>query len=73
MKMKKKELWTFTEALLFIIGAVFLSFNIVSGAGVWFFIGLALALIAFIMWICSFIVEKRAQTASVKTTKPTAK
>jgi hypothetical protein len=71
--MKKKELFTFTEALLFIIGAAFLSFNIVNGANVWFFIGLAFALIAFAMWICSFIVEKRTQTARVKATESTAK
>jgi hypothetical protein len=64
--MKKRELFTFIEALLFIIGAVFLSVNIVNGKGVYFFAGIALALIAFAICIVSFIAGKRNKTADAE-------
>ena len=57
--MKKSEWLTLAEALLFIIGAALLVFNITSNTGVWFFIGLSLAIIAVVMWTTVFIIEKR--------------
>ncbi|MDR1917996.1 MAG: hypothetical protein LBQ05_03340 [Christensenellaceae bacterium] len=70
--MKKRALFTFTESLLFIIGAVFLAFSIVNGANVWFYVGLAFALIAFAIWVTSLIVEKRTHPADVAKTNQTA-
>jgi O-antigen/teichoic acid export membrane protein len=65
--MKKRELLTFTESLLFIIGAMLLLFNIATGKGIWFFIGLALAAIAVAVWLISFIAEKRNKTPDAVT------
>lgn len=61
--MKKRELLTFIEAVLFIIGAALLVFNIATGKEIWFIIGLSLAAIAVVIWIISFIIERRTQKA----------
>jgi O-antigen/teichoic acid export membrane protein len=57
--MEKRELLTFIEAVLFIIGAVLLVLNIATGRGVWFIIGLSLAAIAVVIWIVSSVIERR--------------
>jgi len=59
MKFEKKQLLTFIEAFLFIIGGILLFLNIMNGKGVWFYIGIALALIAVIIWAYSFIIDQR--------------
>jgi hypothetical protein len=68
--MKKRELLTFTNAVLFIIGAVFLTFNIATGRGIMFYLGLTLALIAFAVWVFSLIVEKTNAKADPQQNQP---